>query len=146
MRPTIIAFSILLLTTAACEPVVATRGYVQDPDRLSAVSVGTSTREDVLNQLGTPTQVSTFDENTWYYFGRNTEQYSFLSPTVIDQNAIEIKFNDDGVVAALNKLDSSESREISPVARSTPTYGKETTIFEQLLGNMGNMGNPTARK
>lgn len=131
--------TVLLLagSLAACAPTVANRGNIIDPDKLAEVKTGESTREDVAKILGTPTQVSTFDENTWYYFGRNTKQYSFLDPEIVAQKAVEVHFNDEGIVTALNELDPGEAQDISPVARRTPTYGHETTIVEQLIGNMG---------
>ncbi len=131
---------LLLLALAACAPKVANRGYLMDPDKLAEVKIGTSTREDVVSKLGSPTQVGTFDENLWYYYGRSTEQYSFFDPGVVKQEAVEIRFNDEGIVTALNKLDPSASQDVDPVSRRTPTYGHETTFVEQMFGNLGRPG------
>ena len=134
-------FSLILLgglaLLAACEPTVANRGNLLDSDKLTAIHVGTSTREDVMAKLGTPSEVSPFDEKTWYYFGRRTEQTSFFDPEVTDQQAVEIRFDDQGVVTKASKLDPAAAQDITPIDRRTPTYGHETTFFEQLLGNMG---------
>ncbi len=140
-----VACAALLLSLAACEPTVATRGQIADPERLAAISVGSSTREEVIAKIGSPTQVSTFDENVWYYFGRNTKQYAFMLPKVSEQMAVEVRFDENGVVSSLKELDKAESREIDPVDRRTPTYGHDTTIAEQLLGNLGRVGDPTKR-
>ncbi len=140
MRKSLVLLSCLTLL-AACEPTIATRGNLVDADKLAEVKIDTSTREDVVNQLGSPTQVGTFDENVWYYFGRRTEQYAFFNPEVMDQKAVEIRFDDQGVVTAVNKLDSAAAHEVDPVTRRTPTYGHDVTFLEQL---MGNMGRPTA--
>jgi outer membrane protein assembly factor BamE (lipoprotein component of BamABCDE complex) len=135
-RASALLFGFLLTFLAACEPTIANRGALIDPDKLAEIKVGVSTREDVATKLGTPTQVSTFDEKTWYYFGRTTEQTAFFDPEVVKQQAVEIHFNDDGVVTALNQLDPSGAPDIDPVARATPTYGHEMTFFEQLVGNV----------
>ena len=127
---------LLLLTLMACEPTVANRGNILDADKLAEVKVGTSTREEVATKLGTPTQVSTFDDKTWYYVGRQTEQYSFLDPEVIKQKAVEIHFNDDGVVTSVTDLDLAAAKDITPVERATPTYGRDDTFIQQLLGNL----------
>ncbi len=126
-----------LLSTTACAPKIAQRGQLVDPEQLAKVETGISTREDVAKLLGSPTQVATFDEKTWYYFGRTTKQTSFFDPEVTDQRAVEIHFDDAGVVTEVKTLDPSQTTEISPVARHTPTYGRETTFFEQLVGNIG---------
>jgi outer membrane protein assembly factor BamE (lipoprotein component of BamABCDE complex) len=136
LRPFACACSLFLLLNA-CAPTVANRGNLCDPDKLAEIKVNASTREEVANKLGTPTQVGTFDENVWYYFGRSTEQYSFLDPEVIKQQAVEIHFNDQGIVVALNVLDPNAAQDIDPVSRRTPTYGHETTVMEQLIGNVG---------
>jgi len=130
----------LVLILCACAPTVANRGNIVDPDRLAEVKAGESTREDVARIIGSPTQVGTFDENVWYYFGRSTKQYSFLEPEVVNQQAIEIHFNDEGIVSKVDKLDPAVAQNVAPVDRRTPTYGHETTILEQLVGNLGRPG------
>jgi outer membrane protein assembly factor BamE (lipoprotein component of BamABCDE complex) len=130
----------LLLAVAAllcgCEPTIANRGNILDPERLAEIKAGTSTREDVASKLGTPTQVSTFDDKTWYYVGRQTEQYSFLDPDVVKQQAVEVKFDDAGMVVAINQLDLSGAQDISPAPGATPTYGRSESMLRQLLGDV----------
>jgi len=129
-------FSLVVASLCACEPSIANRGNILDPGALAQITPGTSTREDVATKLGTPTQVSTFDEKVWYYIGRQTEQYSFLSPDVLKQQAVEIDFNDAGIVKSVTNLDLSKAADISPVDRETPTYGRNDTFIRQLLGDL----------
>jgi outer membrane protein assembly factor BamE (lipoprotein component of BamABCDE complex) len=120
----------------ACEPTVANRGNILDLDMLAQIKPGTSTREEVATKLGTPTAVSTFDDKIWYYVGRQTEQYSFLTPEVLKQQAIEIDFDDQGVVTATKNLDLSQAADADPVDRATPTYGQKNTLLRELLGDL----------
>lgn len=137
MKQKILLLASLALLLGACEPTVANRGNILDTEKLNEIKVGTSTREEVATKLGTPTQISTFDDKKWYYIGRQTEQYSFLDPEVIDQQATEISFDDQGVVTSINKLDvASAAADVAPVDRRTPTYGSEVTLVKQLLGNL----------
>ena len=131
---------------AACEPTVANRGNILDPEKLADIKAGTSTREDVATKLGTPTQVSTFDDKTWYYIGRQTEQYSFLDPEVLKQKAVEIKFDDNGTVTAVNDLDLSNAQDVDAVSRKTPTYGNDNTLIQQLIGNLGHVSPKTQKQ
>ncbi|MBV8061490.1 MAG: outer membrane protein assembly factor BamE [Alphaproteobacteria bacterium] len=131
--PALVALS---LAIAACEPTVATRGNILDPDRLAEVKAGTSTREEVATKLGTPTQISTFDDKTWYYVGRRTEQYSFFDPEVVEQKAVAIHFNDQGIVATIEPLDLTTAQDITSADGETPTYGRNDTFIRQLLGNL----------
>jgi outer membrane protein assembly factor BamE (lipoprotein component of BamABCDE complex) len=121
---------------AACEPTMANRGNILDPDSLAQIVPGTSTREDVATKLGTPTEVSTFDEKIWYYIGRQTEQYSFFAPEVLKQQAVEVDFDDKGIVQQVRKLDLSQAGDIDPVDRVTPSYGRSDTFIKELLGDI----------
>jgi outer membrane protein assembly factor BamE (lipoprotein component of BamABCDE complex) len=121
---------------AACEPTIANRGNILDPDSLAQIVPGTTTREEVAAKLGTPTEISTFDEKVWYYIGRKTEQYSFFRPDVLKQQAIEVDFDEQGIVAAVKNLDLKEAGDITPVERETPTYGHDDTLMKQLLGEL----------
>ena len=129
----ILGIAILL---AACEPTMANRGNILDPDKLAEIKVGASTREDVATKLGTPTEVGTFDDKTWYYVGRQTKQYSFLDPEVVKQQAVEVHFDDKGIVTALNNLDLSQAQNIELAPGATPTYGRTETLMKQLLGDV----------
>ncbi len=135
-----LSLSLFLAGLCACAPTMANRGHIVDQERLREIKTGESTREDVVRILGSPTQVSTFDEKIWYYFGRSTKQYSFRDPEVIEQKAFEIRFNDEGIVVANTLFDSAAARTIESVERRTPTYGHETTALEQLIGNLGRPG------
>jgi len=126
----------LLAALSACTPTVANRGSMVDLEILVQIKPGESTREEVVSKLGSPISISTVDENVWYYVGRQTEQYSFFSPEVTKQQAIEIVFDQNGVVATVSNLDVSKAADARPVDRETPTYGQENTFLRQLLGDL----------
>jgi outer membrane protein assembly factor BamE (lipoprotein component of BamABCDE complex) len=126
----------LVVLLAGCEPTYANRGNILDPDKLAEIKPGTSTREEVATNLGTPTQVSTFDDKTWYYVGRQTKQYSFLDPEIIKQKAVEVKFDENGVVTQVANIDLSEAQDITPAPGATPTYGNDHTLMQQLLSSL----------
>lgn len=125
------------LLASGCTPIVATRGNMVEPERLARLEVGKSTRDQVQNILGTPTATSTLDPNTWYYIGRRTEQVAFFAPEVVDQKILRVRFEFDGTVSEMQKIDGSEARAIDPVERQTPTAGRELGFFEQLFGTIG---------
>lgn len=131
------------LTIAACTPTVAKRGNSVDDENLRQIKVGESTREDVARILGSPTQMSTFDDKIWYYIGRRTEQSAFLDPELIEQKIVAIKFTPEGMVEKINQGSNKYAEVIDPINAKTPTYGKEVTIMQQLLGNLGRPTIPT---
>ena len=73
------------------------------------------------------------------------ESYAFLKPEITQQKVIQITFNDAGRVAAIKNYDLADAKEIVMVQRITPTTGKELTVLEQVLGNVGKF-NPATRQ
>ncbi len=136
LRRTALAIGISL-AVAACGPVTATRGNLVDNDRLDQIQVGQSNANDIFALLGTPTSVSTFDSRTWYYIGERTEQVAFFDPNITERRVLMIRFDEVGTVTELAELGPEDAIEVDPVGRETPTLGRQITILEQLLGNVG---------
>ena len=57
---------------------------------------------------------------------------------------IQITFNDSGRIATIKNYDLKDAQEIAMVQRITPTSGKQLTILEQILGNVGKF-NPATK-
>jgi outer membrane protein assembly factor BamE (lipoprotein component of BamABCDE complex) len=117
------------LLLAGCTPIVANRGNMLDEDRIAQVKPGVSSKNDVFEALGSPSVVSTFDDNTWYYVGQRTEREAFFKPEVTDRKIIEVS------------LDTAV--DVQPLDETTPAAGRELTFMEQLLGNIGR---PSSKK
>ena len=131
------AIGLLISTAAACAPIVTIHGNFVDADRLEQVHEGISRKADVADLLGTPTATGTFDPNVWYYLGQRTEKVAFYPPEVVDRQILVMRFGANDMLQKVEKLDASAGQEISFVARSTPTAGKDLSFLEQMLGNVG---------
>lgn len=132
--------ALVILVTAGCDPRHATRGNIPAESQVSLVIPGVHGREDVRSALGSPSVISTFDDNTWYYIGRQTEQYAFFKRKTIEQQVLIVRFGGDGRVDKISRLDKSDGREISLVQRETPSAGRKLGLLEQLFGNIGRFG------
>ena len=130
----------LALILAACAPMVDQRGNLPDPTKLASIQPGVTTKEAVSKLLGTPSSISTFNDKTWYYISKKTKRISFWDPEVLDQQVLAIKFDDAGIVADMRIYGLENARAIVPDPNSTPTSGRELTILQQLLGNIGRFG------
>jgi outer membrane protein assembly factor BamE (lipoprotein component of BamABCDE complex) len=129
--------ALVVLAVAACDPRSATRGSIPTEEQISLVIPGVHGREDVRSAMGSPSVISTFDDNTWYYIGRRTEQYAFFERKTIEQQILIVRYGDDGRVDKISRLDESDGREIDLVERETPSAGRKLGLFEQLFGNIG---------
>ena len=133
----------LPLVLGSCTPIVANRGNMLEEERIAQVKPGVSSKNDVFEALGSPTIVSTFDDNTWYYVGQRTEREAFFEPELTDHKIVEIKFDDTDHVRAVDRIGIDKTVEVEPLDETTPAAGREITFMEQLLGNIGR---PSSKK
>ena len=87
--------------------------------------------------IGSPSTIGTFSDKRWYYISRKTEKVAFFNPNTIDQQVVEVQFDEQDKVLEVKKLNLTDSKDVEIVQRSTPTAGKSMTVFDQLLGNIG---------
>ena len=133
----IAAFSAAALT-AACAPVVGQNGFQAIDAKPADIVAGTDTKQTVLARLGTPSTTSTFESDSiWYYISQVTEKYTYNSAQVTQRSVTEITFNEGGQVAEVRTLGLDDGQRLAMNSRETPTRGRQLTILEQLLGNVG---------
>lgn len=136
LRPVLLA-GVLALALGACAQSVQVRGNIPDSDVVSKINPGVHTRIDIASLLGSPSTVSTFQDSKWYYIGQKTTQFAFFEPEVIERKVLVISFDDAGYVADTRTYGLEDGKVIDPVERITPTEGREFSIIQQLLGNLG---------
>ena len=125
------------LGAAACSPSVDQRGHLPEPEKLAQIHPGSTTRDQVVKILGTPSSTGVFDDKSWYYISHKTKQVAFFSPETLDQQVYVVNFNGQGVVQSIDHKDLKDGREIQPAPGATPAPGRELTFLEQVLGNIG---------
>ncbi|MBM3647877.1 MAG: outer membrane protein assembly factor BamE [Alphaproteobacteria bacterium] len=137
MRRTVpLAFAAALALTA-CDTYGDIRGFAPTPGSVDKLEVGTQSREDIVRLFGSPSSVATFNPNVWYYITEKQENWGPSKAWISEQNVIQITFNEQGRVANIKYYDLKDAQNITMVARITPTSGKELTVLEQILGNVG---------
>lgn len=122
---------------AACSPIRATRGHIVEDEKVAQLEVGISTRDDVLDILGSPTTVGTFDDSNWYYIGQRTERTAFLAPEIVERRVLLVSFDEAGVIQRLEERGLEDAENVELVERETPTLGRRITFLEQMFGNLG---------
>jgi len=126
---------------AACTPTEQVRGYVPTAETISKLKTGIDNKRKVVRLVGSPTSVSTFESNTWYYISRHTQQLAFFEEEVLDQQVVAIDFDDTGFVKEVRRYAVNDARVIIPIDQTTPSSGRELGILEQLFGNIGRFAN-----
>ncbi len=136
LRAGILVLMALAMFTG-CTSKVTHRGNAPNPAMLEKIKVGEHNRSQVARLLGTPSNAAIFNDSTWYYVSRKTKTTAFYQPEVLESQVIAIHFDTSGKVKEIRRYTKKDGREITPVARSTPTPGREMGLMEQLLGNIG---------
>lgn len=126
---------------SACAPVTSYSGFQAIESDPKDVKVGTDTKSTVRGRLGSPSATGAFDSNTWFYMNQLKSRVAFKQPEVIARNVTAITFNKDSeVVESVNNYTLKDGKVIAFNGRETPTRGRELTILEQILGNVGRGG------
>ena len=143
LHHTWLAGGLALALTTACSPTVDVRGHLPSAEALERLAPGLQSRNDVIEILGSPSMVATFGDEVWYYVGEKTERIAFLEPEVLERTVIALRFDQSGRLTGVDRLGLKDGKEIDPVNRVTPTAGKELTLLEQLIGNLGRFNSST---
>lgn len=133
--------SAIVLGLAACTPVTSFQGFQAIEEKPQDVKVKVDTKSVVLARLGSPTTVSTFDPNLWFYMAQTKDTVAFYHPSVRERSVVAIAFDKDSeLVTSVNSYALKDGKILAYNTRETPTRGREMTILEQLLGNVGRGG------
>jgi outer membrane protein assembly factor BamE (lipoprotein component of BamABCDE complex) len=128
---------VLTLSLAGCSEELIVRGNLPDPEVAATIQPGATTREEVAALLGSPSTISSFEDDVWYYIGQKQEQIAFFEPEVLERSILVVNFDEAGTVQETKTYTLEDGRIIDPVSRETPTEGRELTLLQQLFGNLG---------
>ncbi len=127
----------LVGTAAACSPIVEARGNKPLPEHLAEIKPGRFTKSDVVALIGTPATVGPFSGDHWYYVSSTFETFAFFKPEEVERQVVVIDFDKTGTVTGLRKLTLADGKQVDMAPGETHTAGKDLTVLEQLLGNVG---------
>ena len=128
-----------MLALAACTTAnpIDQRGNLPEADKLAQIKPGTTTAQTVTQLLGSPSAVDVFDANVWLYISQKTRPVALREPILLDQQVVQIRFDDKGIVQDVLHRSLADSEKVAPNPNATPAPGREFTFLEQLIGNFG---------
>lgn len=128
---------IAVLGASACSPVVRSHGYAPQAEALASIVPGVDSRASVAEKIGRPGMSGVFSDEGWYYVASTVEEITYNEPKVIGRRVVAVTFDANDTVASVNEYGIEEGRVIDLQRRTTPTFGREITVLQQLLGNIG---------
>ena len=130
-------FIIILLFLSSCISHTEYSGYSLEEKKLSELEVNKSSKQQVLEILGNPSTVSSFNNNEWYYISAIKEYTSFFQPKVLEQKSFLLTFNNDDILISINSYDRTQMNKIKFSSEYTMTEGDNLGIIKQFIGNIG---------
>ena len=140
MRASAVIVVAAFVALSACSRIQQNQGYIVDESLVAAIQPGVDNKDSVAKTLGRPTFVSEFDGKSWYYVSRNTTQLAFIAPRAKEQSIIRVTFDGRNNVSAIDRRGLEQVASINPVGDKTPTLGRDTSLLEDLFGNIGAVG------
>ncbi len=134
----------MALAAGGCSSIRESRGYIVDQTLVNAVQPGIDNRQSVEGTLGRPTFISQYGTPTWYYISSTTARKPFVRPRIEQHSVLAVQFDDAGNVVSANRTGIDRVAFLSPDGDETPTLGRERGFFEDLFGNIGQVGAPGA--
>jgi outer membrane protein assembly factor BamE (lipoprotein component of BamABCDE complex) len=132
------------LLASGCVKIQGHRGYLADEILLQSVQPGVDDRQSVERTLGRPSFVGQFGEPVWYYVSSSTTQSPTRRPRITDQTVLAVHFDGNDQVVNVERTGMELVARIDPENEETPTLGRERSFFEDLFGNIGQVGTGAA--
>tara|TARA_Y100001960_G_scaffold251263_1_gene267959 strand:+ start:1762 stop:2217 length:456 start_codon:yes stop_codon:yes gene_type:complete len=140
---TLFILGLTFLVLVGCKKHIEKHGNSPNPKLVAAIKPGIHKHFHVERLLGSPSTTATFDREHWYYIHSNVQTFSFRKPKLLKRRVLIIEFDNNGVVANIRKINTTNQKEIDFVKRKTPTKGKELTFIQQAIGNIGKFRKPS---
>ena len=113
------------------------RGYQVDQETLSQVKVGSTTKQQALGMLGTPSTTSTVGGDAWYYIGQKMHQaLAFMPVQMTDQHVLAVYFDKSGKVSRIANYGMQDGKVFDYVSRTTPTGGAEPDFLRNIMSGL----------
>ena len=125
---------------SGCKRVPGHQGFISDTALIEGIKPGVDNRDSVEKTLGRPSFTGQFDASDWYYVARDTRSYAYKLPVPSAQLITHVRFDKQGNVIAVDKTGMEKVAFIKPIKDKTPTLGRNRTLFEDLFGNIGQVG------
>ena len=137
LKPLLFAAGLALIVTA-CAPVTALQGYQPIDVKPGDIKVGDDSKMSVRTKLGSPTTISTFEPNIWFYMNQTTDQFGAYTPRTRTRDIVAITFDKTSEkVLAVNDFTTKDGRIIAFNKRETATTGQELSVWQQLISTLG---------
>ena len=134
----LICFATLSSFNSSCAPITRISGYIPPEIELSKLRIGSSTRQEVIAQLGEPLNSSDADSNFLLYIQKKVEAVAFLRPKIDNRKIVKLKFDNRSILSTIDVYDSIARKPFEIEKKIVISEGRKLTFWQQMFGNIGN--------
>ena len=131
------AASLGLAAISGCGDRVSSHGHVINESELKQITIGTTTKVDIMQLLGQPSFAGAFDTQKLYY----SSQVMLQPVASVKQTQHRIIYiftlNKKNVLEAIDIVNKDDGLTIAHIDDKTPTPGDTFGILEQVFTNIG---------
>lgn len=137
----IFIFFALTIVLSSCISRVEKNGYMFDLAELDAIKEDVTTKDRLLNILGSPSLTSNLDDNeVWIYYSQDVKKLLFFKPKIIARTVLAVEFdNKDQTVKKIQKLELEDGSVLSFSTKQTEVKSEKIGFFKSLFGNIGSV-------
>ncbi len=133
----LILSSFLFLCACSSDAFITTHGSLPPQSKIEQLEIGDS-KQMVLNTLGSPSNVSSLDSNTWIYMASTSKKIAFLEPELISRDIVVVEFGANNTIKSISKKDELSGKEVVVATEETSIKGaeKDKNFFEKAFGKL----------
>jgi outer membrane protein assembly factor BamE (lipoprotein component of BamABCDE complex) len=139
-------FLILIITLVLCSSCIKTiriSGHLFEEEEIKSLKL-INNKYDLEALLGSPTSVSSFGQETWYYITSKKESVAFFADKVIEQNIIAVSFSNNGDITSIARYNEKDYNKAELVTEYSLIKGNDSTVTQDLFKNFGRFRNKKA--
>ncbi len=127
---------IVFLNACSSDVFLVHNGNMPSDDKVAQIQIGQS-MEDVEDILGSPSSISTLNENEWIYMSSTLKKVAFFTPKIVDRDVLTIRFDDAGKVSKISKLNEKDGKKVKIDSDETESGGHNPGFFKKYFGGVG---------
>ena len=143
-----IIFLFLFTLNCSSNKVSNNHGFISLQTKFEKITVNKTNKNDILNIIGPPSSVSSFDNNKWFYIQRMKTNQSLLKlgvKKINKNNILIVKFDNKGVLNHKKILNVNDMNDIKYTKDITEKEFKQNDLLFKIFSSIREKANAPTR-
>ena len=143
-----IIFLFLFTLNCSTNKVSNNHGFISLQTKFEKITVNKTNKNDILNIIGPPSSVSSFDNNKWFYIQRMKTNQSLLKlgvKKINKNNILIVKFDNKGILNYKKILNVKDMNDIKYTKDITEKEFKQNDLLFKIFSSLREKANAPTR-